>query len=65
MESWGAGAKAFLSDVANRVRQATGNTRAMEFLWQRVSIEIQRGNAAAVMGTVDNPKEWNGLFLLS
>ena len=26
----------------------------MEFLRQRVSIEIQHGNAAAVMGTVDS-----------
>ncbi len=37
----------------------------MEFLRQRVGIEIQRGNAAAVMRTVDNPKEWDILFLLS
>ena len=64
MGSWGSGARAFLPEVGNRVKQATGNERAMEFLRQRVSIEIQRGNAASVMGTVDNPKEWNNLFLL-
>ena len=65
MGSWGAGAKAFLTDVGNRVKQATGNLRALEFLRQRVSIEIQRGNAASVMGTVDNTKDWSVLFLLS
>ena len=65
MGSWGAGAKAFLSDVGSRVKQATGNPRALEFLRQRVSIEIQRGNAASVMGTVDNTKDWSSLFLLS
>ena len=65
MESWGADAKAFLTEVGSRVKQATGNARAMEFLRQRISIETQRGNAAAVMGIVDNPKEWNSLFLLS
>ena len=65
MGSWGAGAKAFLTDVGNRVKQATGNQRAMEFLRQRVSIEIQRGNAASVMGTVENTKDWSSLFLLS
>ena len=58
MGSWGADAKALLTEVGSRVKQAT------EFLRQRVSIEIQRGNAAAVMGTVDDPKEWNSLFLL-
>ena len=63
--SWGADAKAFLTEVGSRVKQATGNARAMEFLRQRVSTEIQRGNAAAVMGTVDDPKEWSSLFLLS
>ena len=32
MGSWGAGAKAFLTDVGNRVKQATGNQRAIECL---------------------------------
>ena len=61
---WGAGAKAFLAEVGTRVKQATGNVRSMEFLRQRVSIEIQRGNAAVVMETVESSKEWDGLFLL-
>ena len=65
MGSWGTGAKVFLTGVGNRVEQATGNDRVMEFLRQRVSKEIQCGNAAVVMGTVDNPKEWSNLFLLS
>ena len=62
MGSWGAGAKSFLTDVGNRVKLATGNPRAMEYLRQRVSIEIQRGNAAAVIGTVENSKKWTDLF---
>ena len=65
MGSWGTGAKAFLTEVGNRVKQATGNQRAMEFLRQRVSIEIQRGNAASVIGTAEHPKDWSSLFLLS
>ena len=64
MGSWEAGAKAFLTDVGHRVKQATGK-RAMEFLRQRVSIGIQRGNAASVMGTVDNAKDISNRFLLS
>ena len=65
MGSWGAGARAFLTEVGNRVKQATGNQRAMEFLRQRISIEIQRGNAASVIGTAEHPKDWSSLFLLS
>ena len=63
MESWGVGAKAFLTEVSSRAKQVTGNARSTEFLRQRVGIEIQRGNAAAVMGTVDSTKEWSNLFL--
>ena len=40
IRSWGADAKAFLTEIGSRVKQATGNARAMEFLRQRVSIEI-------------------------
>ena len=65
MGSWGAGAKAFFAEVGTPVKHATGNVRSMGFLRQRVSIEIQRGNAAAVTRTVDSPKEWEDLFLLS
>ena len=57
MGSWGAGARAFLTDVGSPVKQATANPRAMEFLRQRVGIEIQRRNAASVTGTVDNAKD--------
>ena len=64
MGSWGTGAKAFLTEVDNRVKQTTGNQRAMEFLRQRVRIEIQRGNAASVIGTAEHPKDWSSLFLL-
>ena len=65
MGSRGAGTKAFLTDVGNRVKPATGNQRAMEFLRQRVSVEIQRRNAASVMRKVENTKDWSSLFLLS
>ena len=64
MGSWGADTKAFLAEISSRVKQVTGNARAAEISRQRVGIEIQRGNAAAVMGTVDSTKEWSKLFLL-
>ena len=36
-----------------RITKATGERRATEFLLQRLSVAIRRGNAAAVLGTVD------------
>ena len=40
-----------LSDLGRRLHRATGEPRSREYLVQRLSIAIQRGNAAAVLGT--------------
>ena len=39
--------------MGRRIATVTGEQRATEFLLQRLSVAIQRGNAVAVMGTVD------------
>lgn len=46
--------------VAQLLQVVTGNRRAEEFLLQRLSLEDQRGNAAAVMNTT---QEHNGPVL--
>ncbi|KAI8441519.1 hypothetical protein MSG28_015107 [Choristoneura fumiferana] len=48
---WGKGALELHRELSNRLREATGKTRAGSFLAQRISIAVQRGNAACVMGT--------------
>ena len=62
--SWGPAARTFLSDIGRRIEQATGRERSSEFLRQRISMEIQRGNAASVMGTAETSKDWDKYFLL-
>ena len=42
----------FLRDLGRRIELASGDSRATSFLLQRVSVEIQRGNAAAVNGSL-------------
>ncbi|XP_055349896.1 uncharacterized protein LOC129596594 [Paramacrobiotus metropolitanus] len=37
--------------VGQKIQEETGEKRATEFLRQRISIEIQRGNAASILGT--------------
>ncbi|KAI8430446.1 hypothetical protein MSG28_000721 [Choristoneura fumiferana] len=49
---WGKGALELHRELSNRLREATGNPRAGSFLAQRISIAVQRGNAACVMGTM-------------
>ena len=45
-----------ISCVGKALVRVTGDRRAAEFFSQRLSLEIQRGNAAAVMGTM---REWS------
>ena len=45
-------AAAFFADVGQRIATATGEPRSKTFLMQRLSIAVQQGNAACVLGTV-------------
>jgi uncharacterized membrane protein YjfL (UPF0719 family) len=47
----GSEATAFLQDIGHRIQQLTEDKRAMSFLWQRISVAVQIGNAACVCGT--------------
>ena len=54
MGSGGASAWAFICDLGRRLVAATDDARAGAFLRQRMSIAVQRGNAASVRGTQSN-----------
>ena len=45
----------FLKDLGRRVTQTTGEERSTTFLLQRLSVAVQRGNAASVLGTTGLP----------
>ena len=62
--SWGPVARTFLSAIGHRIEQATGRERSSEFLRQRISMEIQCGNAASVMGTAETSKDGDKYYLL-
>ena len=42
----------FLKDLGNWVRQATTDESSYTYLIQRLSVSVQRGNAALVLGTI-------------
>ena len=49
----------FTRDLGRRLYKATGEPRSREFLLQRISVAVQRGNAAAVLGTMGRrPDGW-------
>jgi hypothetical protein len=49
---WGPSAHKLFAEIAKRLVDVTGDRRAGGFLAQRISIAIQRGNAASILGTM-------------
>ncbi|KAL5481469.1 hypothetical protein EMCRGX_G021634 [Ephydatia muelleri] len=42
----------FLKELGHRLRQVSGEANSFAYLTQRLSVAIQRGNAASVLGTI-------------
>ena len=45
-------ASSFFRNIGNRIATVTNEPRSYQFLMQRLSVAIQRGNSACVLGTV-------------
>ena len=41
-----------MQELGDRLNKVSGDARSRLFLFQRVSVAIQRGNAASVLGTI-------------
>ena len=52
MGTWGARGLAFINEVGRRIAEASGEPWSTAFLKQRLALAVQRGNAAAVLGTL-------------
>jgi hypothetical protein len=44
-------ATAFFRDVGHRIAAVSSEPKSFEYLMQRLSVTVQRGNAACVLGT--------------
>ncbi|CAH2267888.1 jg21941 [Pararge aegeria aegeria] len=49
---WGPEARALFKELSKRVIESSSDPRAGTYLGQRISLAIQRGNAASILGTV-------------
>ena len=50
--AWGPSALEICAEIGGRIAARTGDPRSTSFLRQRMDIAVQRGNAAAVVGTL-------------
>ena len=64
MESWGQMGLKFIKDLGSRIADATGEPRSTSFLFQSISMAIQRGNAISILGTAPNSKSLHELFYM-
>ena len=55
--SWGESSLIFLKDLGSRLAGVTGDKRETSWLFQRLSIAIQRGNAISISATIPSPKQ--------
>ena len=57
-------AYAFFRDLGHRIAAVTTEPRSFQFLMQRLSVTVQRGNAACVLGTVPASRGLDELFYI-
>src|SRR5450631_1844906 len=64
MGSLGPEASSFINAIGKRLIANTGEKRASEYLKQRISIAIQRGNIASILATVPSSRSLGEIFYL-
>ena len=62
--AWGPQAKNLISTIEQKLISATGDARAASFLAQRISMAIQRGNAASIMASLPRGRQLSELWNL-
>ena len=61
---WCREAKSLISTIGRCLVQLTGDPRSSEFLRQRISIAIQRGNAVSILATFPESSYFDEIFCL-
>ncbi|CAH2251006.1 jg11783 [Pararge aegeria aegeria] len=61
---WSSDTKNFINIVSQKLVLTSGDPRAGAYLAQRLSLAIQRGNSASILGTMPISEQLDGLYLL-
>jgi hypothetical protein len=57
-------ASSFFRDLGRRIAATTTEPRSFQFLMQRLSVTVQRGNAACIVGTVPTSRGLDDIFYI-
>ena len=55
-------ALAFFRDLGQRIAATKAEPRSFQLFMQRVSVAVQRGNAACIVGTVPSSFDWDDVY---
>jgi hypothetical protein len=58
------GKKKFYNVIGNRLIAESGDSKSKKFLFERISLAIQRGNAASIRGTFPDSALLSEIFVL-
>ena len=62
--AWGTEGLAFIKTIGQKIQHLTGNNLATFYLFQSISMAVQRGNAASILGTVKPGKKLDEIYYL-
>lgn len=62
--AWGREGKSFIKSIGQKIKNLTGNKKSTFYLFQSISMAVQRGNAASILGTVKNGKTLDEIYYL-
>ena len=62
--SWGPQGLKFIKDIGSRIAEATGEKRSKYFIFQAISMAVQRGNVSSILGTIPDAKKMEEVFYL-
>ena len=53
-----------IKTIGSKIQNLTGEKRSTFFLFQSISMAVQRGNAASILGTVKSSEKLDEIFYL-
>lgn len=54
----------YIKELGRKIKEKTGEKRSSQYLFQRISMDIQRGNAASILGKLSSTGQLDEIFYL-
>ena len=62
--SWGQAGLKLVKELGRMIKEKSGEMRSTQYLFQRCSMAVQRGNSVSILGTVSSSRQLDEVFYL-